>query len=622
MLNLSTWTWLVDFVALAASLWLGIYIVTRSPRSLVSWLAGLALWSLSGYFLDSFLHLHPPQERFLHWWTGWSVLFSAPLWLHLSTMLRRPSGGWQRVPVYLAYATSLVLLVMEVRAGTVFGVALGKPFVLASAQRPGPLYPVLCLLLTVSPFLAMLNLHSARQQSRRPALRRQLGILMLATLFSTVAGAYLTLSVWFELDVPILFGQAALALALVLLGYGVARYSALMEGRATRADFTYSLLAIAVVVGLYLTVTYISYLVFGISFAVFIFVLVLVILTHSLYEWGGNALERLLYRRRYRDLRANLRALAREAEGHDLVSRLAIMLRTSCRSLDCRWGWIALREGDGFNVVVSHPPDHALSLLGKTHITADESLSALDSLLKAVPSAGTATYEPMLVPLTAQGSQVGAIVLGEKTNGVAQGYSEEELDVLETLAGQVANLVHAVRQQDEAARQIDALIGEFRRRELALRQELGSALAGEAGAVEQDPSEMRRSVEDALRHLYDYTYLGEHELAQLSVVDRRLATQERVITTLDRGRALGQILAEVIERLRPPGTQPRTLTREWVQYTILHSAYVLGEPNRDIMSQLYISESSFNRARRRAVRGVARAIQEIEKAAPAESDTC
>ena len=621
MLNLSTWTWLVDFIALAASLWLGIYIVTRSPRSRVSWLAGLALWSLSGYFLDSFLHLHPPQEQFLHWWTGWSVFFSAPLWLHLSTMLLKPLGGWQRVPVYLTYATSLILLLVELRTGAVFGVVLEKPFVFASAQRPGRFYPFVCLLLIVSPALALLNLYSARQQSRRPALRRQLGVLMLATLLSTAAGAYLTLSVWFGLDVPILFGQAALGLALVLLGYGVARYNALIEGRANRADFTYSLLAIAVVVALYLTVTYISYLVFGISFAVFIFMLVLVILTHSLYEWGGTALERLLYRRRYRDLRANLRALAREAEDHDLVSRLGTILRASCRALDCRWGWIALREGDGFSIVASHPADHALSILGKAHIAADAGLSDLINSLSALAPEGTALHEPTLVPLTTQGSQVGAIVLGEKANGVAREYGEEELEVLETLAGQVASVVHTVRQQDEAARQIDALVSEFRKRELTLRQELGSVLAGEAGAVEKDHSEMRRLVEDALRHLYDYTYLGEHGLAQLSIVDKRLAIQERVITTLDRGRVLSQILADVIERLRPPGAQPKNLTREWVQYTILHNAYVLGEPNRDIMSQLYISESSFNRARRRAVRGVARAIEEIEQAAPSESDT-
>jgi hypothetical protein len=227
----------------------------------------------------------------------------------------------------------------------------------------------------------------------------------------------------------------------------------------------------------------------------------------------------------------------------------------------------------------------------------------------------------MLVPLTAVRSQVGAIVLGEKANAVGQGYSEEDLDVLETLAGQLAGWVYAVRQQDEAARQIDALVSDFRKRELALRQELGSALAGEVRTVEQDASEMRQFVEDSLRHLYDYTYLGEHELAHLSIINRRLAAQERVITTLDRGRTLSQILTEVIEKLRPPGTQPRDLTREWVQYTILHNAYVLGEPNRDIMNRLYISESSFNRARRRAVRGVTRAIEEIEQAARRESGT-
>jgi hypothetical protein len=47
----------------------------------------------------------------------------------------------------------------------------------------------------------------------------------------------------------------------------------------------------------------------------------------------------------------------------------------------------------------------------------------------------------------------------------------------------------------------------------------------------------------------------------------------------------------------------------------LHDAYVLGELNRDIMSKLYISEGTFNRTRRRAVRGVAKALQEMEQEA-------
>ena len=71
--------------------------------------------------------------------------------------------------------------------------------------------------------------------------------------------------------------------------------------------------------------------------------------------------------------------------------------------------------------------------------------------------------------------------------------------------------------------------------------------------------------------------------------------------------------------LQCPDRRPRQLPREWTQYTILHDAYVLGELNRDIMSKLYISESSFNRARRRAVRGVAKALEEMERAAQTSS---
>jgi len=41
--------------------------------------------------------------------------------------------------------------------------------------------------------------------------------------------------------------------------------------------------------------------------------------------------------------------------------------------------------------------------------------------------------------------------------------------------------------------------------------------------------------------------------------------------------------------------------------------HVPDELNRDIMSKLYISEGTFNRIRRRAVRGVAKALEEMER---------
>jgi len=158
-------------------------------------------------------------------------------------------------------------------------------------------------------------------------------------------------------------------------------------------------------------------------------------------------------------------------------------------------------------------------------------------------------------------------------------------------------------------------VDEFHQRGQVLQAEVQAALeVGQPLRLGQvDQGDMKQLVEDALRHLHDYAYLGEHRLARLRIVEQGLDEVEGIVTHLDRGKALSLLLIDALDKLRPPGPVPKTLTREWVQYTILYDAYVLGELNRDIMTKLYISESSFNRARRRAVRGVARAIAEMER---------
>ncbi len=54
-------TILTNFAFLMAAVWLGIYVITRNPRSLVSWLTGLTLWSVAGLFLNMLLALNPPR---------------------------------------------------------------------------------------------------------------------------------------------------------------------------------------------------------------------------------------------------------------------------------------------------------------------------------------------------------------------------------------------------------------------------------------------------------------------------------------------------------------------------------------------------------------------------------
>jgi hypothetical protein len=120
-------------------------------------------------------------------------------------------------------------------------------------------------------------------------------------------------------------------------------------------------------------------------------------------------------------------------------------------------------------------------------------------------------------------------------------------------------------------------------------------------------------VEDGLRHLADYAYLGDHALVRFKLV--RSKVSGTAVTHLDLGKAVYTVLAEAIEKLRPdeelPGDPP---PREWYPYLILYDAYLKDVPNRDIMSHLYISEGTFNRTRRAALRAVTRALEEMEAA--------
>jgi len=622
----------INFVCLSVSLWLGFYIVTRSPRSEVSWLASATLWSLSGYFLNNLTYIqHPPGAGTLPWWWGWSVAFAVPFWFHLSVCLlpRRPTRQ-QRPLIILAYLLTLNFVAMEAYTPWVFAGATMKPPVYNSAQGPGPLFPLFGLFVVAVPALSLYNLRLAWRRTKSPSLRRQLTILLWATSLAIFSGMYASLSIGLGLDTPTYIGHLSLGAGVALLGYGVARYSALIEGRAIMLDFVYTSLATGLVIGAYLLAAFASNVIFDVPLIAFVFIIVLAVISHSLYDGARTYLDRLFYRQQYRELRANLRDLARTTvPGQDVKDHLQAILETLCRSLDVSKGLVALREGEDFVVVAdwqagfggrSIPSDGLAVGEITTASPFMEALGVADTspLRRAFDAArdtaGLSIGTGLVVPLHAGGEQIGAIVLGQRAGGV--GYADDDLDVLEDLADTVAGVVHTLRLQQRSAEQINALLREFRARERELEARMREVLAGEARAAifeGRSEGEAVSLVEDALRHLYDYTYLGEHTLAQLRLVGTHVDVQEGgVVTYLDRGRALQELVTVALEKLKPSGPRPSLVTREWYQYVILHDCYLLGKPNREVMNALYISEGTFNRARRRAVRGVTRALAEME----------
>jgi GAF domain-containing protein len=636
-------TTLINVLGLALALCLGLYVVTRTPRGRLTWIAALTLWSLAAFYLYNALAATVPGNRALPWLRP-TVVLALAFGFHLSLLL--PSGryepglrflhpplnvsGWmerllgsasavvRQVPVPLSYAAALILI-------AVGAIPLGGPVqpsdgpaLYLSDRAPTLLYPLAIFYLVVVCALAFLHHWQVWRQEPHRQRKRQTLALLIAIVLTLCGGVYLGLGVWLQADIPSFPGDVAVGIAALVFGYRVARYTSLAEGLVLRRELLYILMVIGLFTIGYVVAAEILYQGGHVFSAMTLIVIVMVGVTSlMLYDGMRAALDRLFYRQQFRQLRGNLRALAREASmGQSLPERLQYVLSGLCNALRVGQGFVALREAEAYRCQAAEQAE----CLGQAYALAD--LEAYETV--ELPRADGRNPEGMslLVPLYAVDEQIGALLLGPRESG--RPYTEEDLMLLDDVADQLSVLISAAQEQEENAQLISQMVAEFREREHSLQRQMQQMLTEheeEARPVLEgfDEAAFAALVEDALRKLHDYTYLGEHDLAGLRVVAWYLPEgDEGFVTHIDRGKAVSQVLTESIEKLRPAGEEPAAYTvpqRSWHQYLVLYEAYVLGELNRDIMSKLYISEGTFNRTRRRAIRGVAKALQEMEQEA-------
>jgi hypothetical protein len=200
----------------------------------------------------------------------------------------------------------------------------------------------------------------------------------------------------------------------------------------------------------------------------------------------------------------------------------------------------------------------------------------------------------LLIPLYSEADQIGVITFGRPVNGI--NFSKADDELLLYPSDQVADAIQNEQREKVYLSQLS---------QLAQVQIPGSTTPPETISV--------TTVEDALRNLFDFAHLGDTPLVDLKLVHRHLPSSE--VTHIDQGKAVHTVITEVVEKLRPDGEpSSKPPPREWYPYLILNLAYLEDCPNRDIMSQLYISEGTFNRTRRSGIRSVTRMLQEMEAA--------
>jgi hypothetical protein len=635
-------TTIANVLCLAVALCLGLYIVTRTPRGWITWLAGLTLWSLAAFYLYNILALTVPDSSALLWLRP-SVVFALAFGFHTSLLLPtrqcepgfRPLfpplliPGWlgrllgptasaiRRIPVPLSYALALTLIILRVIPLSAPMYPADGPALYLSDRNPSHLYPLAVFYLVFLFALAFLHHWQGWHSESRTRYRRHYLSLLVAIVLTVCGGVYLGLGVWLRVGLPTLPGDVAVGIAAIVLGYLVARYNSNKEGLVLKRELLY----IAMVIGLF-TICYVVAAEFlyrgGHVFSALTLILIVIVGVTSLMLYDGvrAALDKLFYREQFRQLRGSLRALAREAGvGQPLPERLHFVLGNVCRTLHIKGGFVALRQVDAFECQATE----RAQCLGQSFPLA--SLEATETVDLPRPDLENPEGMSLLVPIHAGNDQVGALLLGPKEPD--KPYSEEDLIILEDVADQLGSLILTAQGQEENARVISEMVSEFREREHALQRQMRQVLAEqeEDRPVLEDVDEAGFTdlVEDALRKLHNYTYLGEHDLARLKVVDWYLSEGDSgFVTHIDRGKAVSQALGESIDKLRPEGKEPEAYSvpsRAWHQYIILHDAYVEGDLNRNIMGKLYISEGTFNRTRRRAVRGVSKALQEMEREA-------
>ena len=615
----------ITLASITVALWLGLFLVTRASESPRAWLSALTVWVVGAWFIHNVLQASLPDYREVAWllWFGQAIKFAPTLWFHLSCQLlfeTTPVSRRQKLLLRWVVGLSYGITLLQV-------VDTGRGFGSMATPEEIPSYGLFLALLFVLPLWAMWNFYRALGHARFPVLRRQFRHLLVATAVAYVGGLVTGLGIYLRWNLYFFPSYAVLAIGVILLGYGVVKYDALVEGRSIERDALYSIAGVGIVTLFYTLVGLILWGTGAIGITALVIFLVCAVITHTLSDGGRTILDRLFYRGHLRKLRTDLRQLAQETgTSNTLGEQLGLVLETVCQSVGAGDGFIAIRQAIDPKFVVTNSRDvrwrerewDAATLVAREIIEIGEAGAARSELESMA----------LLVPLADNRGQNGALVVGRKLSGAP--YRPEEFDYLETVGPQLAAMIESAHQQEARVQQLEQAMEEYRARERNLQMQMQQLVTVPTATVERpsdlDDERMVTLTEDALRHLNDFAYLGEHDLVKLQVVNKFIAAatpNQRLsgVTHVDQGKALHGLLLQAVEALRPAGAEPKNLavpSREWHNFLILHDNYVKGDLTRDIMARLYIGEGTYNRTRRRALRSVAKAIQEMEQQAQAE----
>ncbi|HET7143560.1 MAG TPA: hypothetical protein VFI68_06050 [Anaerolineales bacterium] len=569
-------TLLVDLTAMAICLWMAFYLFARGFPSKITMRGTVLLLALSAFFFGAYNNLFEqiPGTAALR---ATFLIVGIGAWhditLHLLPQnVRRRHLPWTTGIYVLGFITILLLIntrnAFVGEQGNILYVAhmgVNLPYILYGVFEIAALAGILY------------NLLAHDKVGLTPEGR----YFLFATFFAVAGVGYGILALAISPPMPRIIQDLMVFSGVFMIGLSVARHQSLVERRTTLQDFPITSLTI-----LLLALAYaLTALRLGLPLRLIGPLAAFVVLTHALYDLVREFLERLRIRNESK-FRKQLRLLENESSTENTLRlRLQEGLDLLCSTLDASSGFIAIKRGDEF-VVTASRQSVQMDRRFSSSIVSYEDISHTQN--EQIPN--IVCFAPSFDGQT----QIAVVGIGKPKSRLD--YSHGDLDLLSEVADQIGTIVSLSNLQPQL-------------HQILTQSEINESEANlitdemiDAMGINPD-QEFVKIVEEGLRHLSDYITLGQSPLA-----DR---LEVKAGSHIERGRELQKILIESIELLRPAEKRPpEPLPRVWYNHAVLHDAYVEGVPNREIMARLYISEGTFNRTRRNAIRGFARLLME------------
>jgi hypothetical protein len=576
-------TLFVDLSAMAITLWLAFYLFARGYPSRITLRAVVVLFALSVFFFSAYTNL-------FHQITGTATLRAVMLiiglsiWYSLTDQLsagrNRKKLDWPGLVIYALGVVTAFLLVINSNS------FIGEQGNLLYVARMGIGLPY--ILYGIFQFVASAGILFNLLKGNKIGLTSQGRFFLLASVFPTAGVCYGVLALAIAPPLPRLIQDLLAFSGVFFLGISVVRYQSLVERHTTLEDFPLTSLTVFILAS---SSAYLS-LRLGLPLELTATVVAITVIILAIYDLAREYLERLRFRKES-VFRKQLRQLESNSSTDDVLRvHLQEGLDLLCRTLNSTGGLIAIRQGDEFLVTNTRHSLPVDSRISASFVFCDDVCKSehIQSLAWIAPS-----FDGQM--------QVAVVGIREPKAGLE--YSAGELDLLAEVADQVGTVVSLSSLQPGQKDKILQLVAESQ----ANITDVISIAGGMKSKIETNPDpDFIKIVEEGLRNLPDYITLGQSPLADSLAIKGE--------SSIDRGKQLHRLLIESIESLRPVEKRPaEPLPRVWYNHAVLYDAYVEGVPNREIMARLYISEGTFNRTRRNALRGLARLLMEKRKAA-------